>query len=144
MIQHVLEESVCHCHPPSCLTRLGGIDDEIITERGQPPLLGDVIRLHGFIVCLNTTVSFLCLLKNKNTKYSTTPHTPEALNQSPNKLVSPQRQHPQELQKLDVGPTGRLASHGRWPSPWKPHTSLSDVRLPGLSHAMRGLDPPAA
>lgn len=81
---------MCHCHLPSCLTCLGGIDDEIITEGGQPPPLGYVVRLHGFIVCLNTGVSSLCLLKNKNTNYSNTPQTPGAPNQSPNKLVSPQ------------------------------------------------------
>lgn len=75
---------------PHCLTCLGRIDDEVITERGQPPLLRYVIRLHGFIVCLNTIISFLYFLENKNTYYSNAPLTPGTLNQRPNKPAPPE------------------------------------------------------
>ena len=118
----------------SQLTCLGGIDDEIITECGQPPLLRYIIRLHGFIISLNTAVSSLCVLKNKNTYYRNIPQTLRTLTQSSNKTcISTREKYLKKLQKLDVGPTGHLPSHGHW----ELHTSFSVVSLPGLPHDTR-------
>lgn len=126
---------------PPCLTCLGRVDDEVIAEGGQPPLLRNVVRLHGFIVRLHTVISFVCFLKNRNINYSKAPLTPGALNQIPTSLILHKREKwPQKLHKSDVGPTGRLVSHGWWDGPRKGHTPLSDLRLSGPPHAAGDLD----